>query len=312
MSVLSKTTSKQVNAASPMGRFSKSLRQYGSWYLFLAPAFLLFLVFHLAIWIFLIVLSLSNWSLLGDPTWAGFDNYVRLAEDPVLLKSVRNTIYYAFMFVVPIAGLSLGLAMLVNQKIRGLSFFRAAFFLPVVTSISVLAIIWSWLLIPRPTGPLNYLIGLLGIPPQDWLTSLTLALPVLTGMTLWTRMGYFMLLWLAGLQAIPTQMYEAARIDGANSWHIFWRITLPLLKPTTVFIVIISTIEAFRMFGPVFILTGGGPANATTTLVYYIWQAAFSRFDMGYAAAVSVLLFVMILIVALIQRRYLGWGQEAY
>lgn len=312
MSTLIKTPLEQATVSPPLRRFSKALQQYGSWYLFMAPAFILFLIFHLGIWVFLVALSFSNWSLLGEPSWAGFDNYVRLTQDPVLFKSFKNTIVYALMFVVPLAGFSLGLAMLVNQKIRGISFFRAAYFLPVVTSISVLAIIWSWLLIPRPTGPLNYLIGFANIPPQDWLVNPNLALPVLTVMTLWTRMGYFMLLWLAGLQAIPPQMYEAAEIDGANKWNLFWHITLPLLKPTSVFIVIISTIEAFRMFGPVFILTGGGPNNATTTLVYYVWQTAFARFDMGYAAAVSILLFVMILIVAIIQRRYLGWGQEAY
>lgn len=227
-----------------------------------------------------------------------------------MAKSLRNTVVYVLMYVVPLAAISLGLALLVNRTIRGMYFFRASFFLPVVTSISVLAIIWSWLLIPRPNGPLNFLIGLVGIPPQGWLISPTLALPVLTGMNLWSTAGYFMLLWLAGLQSIPRSLYEAASIDGAGPLGQFRFVTVPLLKPTTIFIVIISTIEAFQMFGPVYILTGGGPANATTTLVYYVWQSAFSRYMMGYAATVSVVLFVIILTIALIQRRLLGWGKE--
>ncbi|RMF01983.1 MAG: sugar ABC transporter permease [Chloroflexi bacterium] len=288
------------------------VKKHGVWYLFLAPTFILFLVFNLSVWIFLFVLSFTNWSLLGEANWVGLDNFFRLTQDEVMASALKNTFLYVLMYVLPLAAISLGLAMLVNRAIRGIYIFRASFFLPVVTSIAVLAIIWSWLLIPRPNGPLNYFLGFVGIPPQGWLISPKLALPVLTGMTLWQRAGYFMLLWLAGLQSIPADLYDAAKIDGAGNWALFRNITLPLLKPTSVFVIIIATIEGFRMFAPVYILTGGGPANSTTTLVYYVWQAAFSRFEMGYAAAIAVVLFVIVLVVALIQRYYMGWGKDLY
>lgn len=288
------------------------VKRYWTWYLFLAPNIIAFAVFNLFVWGFLIYLSFSSWDLIGSRAFAGLENYRRLLDDPLFITALTNTTKYTLMFVFPVATVALVLAMLANQPLRGMYFFRAAYYLPVVTSIAVLAMIWRFILIPRPDGPLNYILGLTGIPPQEWLLNIKLALPSVVGMQIWSTMGYYMILWLAGLQGVPEELYDAAKIDGAGNWALFRYVTLPMLKSTTVFIIMIATIGAFQMFGAVYILTGGGPVHATTTVVYYVWQSAFSRYNMGYAAAMSLALFLIIFIVALIQRKYLGWSEELY
>lgn len=285
---------------------------YWTWYLFLAPNMITFLLFNLFVWGFLIYLSFNSWDLIGSRKLVGLENYQRLLEDPVFITALKNTTLYTLMFVFPVATVALVLAILANQPLRGMYFFRAAYYLPVVTSIAVLAMIWRFVLIPRPDGPLNYLLGLIGLPAQEWLLNVKLALPAVVGMQIWSTMGYYMILWLAGLQSVPEELYDAAKIDGAGNWALFRHVTLPMLKSTTIFILMIATIGAFQMFGAVYILTGGGPVHATTTVVYYVWQSAFSRYRMGYAAAMSLVLFVIILIVALVQRKYLGWSEELY
>jgi ABC-type sugar transport system permease subunit len=289
-----------------------SLRRSWTWYLFIAPNLIIFLVFTLFVWGFLIFLSGHDWSLLDEPAWVGLDNYLQMFADPVFWISLQNTVVYAIVFVALVAVISLSLAMLVNQRLPLIQVFRSAYYLPVVTSISVIGLIWRFILIPRPEGPLNYLIGLIGLPPQEWLVDPNLALLSLTGLQIWATMGYYMILWLASLRNIPRELHEAAWIDGAGRWQVFRSVTLPLLQPTTIFVVMIATIGALQMFGPVYLLTGGGPIHATTTVVYYIWQTAFQSYRMGYSAAVSLVLFACILIVALVQRRLLGWTNEIY
>ncbi|NPV07879.1 MAG: sugar ABC transporter permease [Anaerolineae bacterium] len=288
------------------------LRKAWPWYLFIAPNVLTFLAFTLFSWIFLIFLSFHNWNLLGAREYVGLENYSRMLNDRILHKALINTIQYAIMFVVPVSAVSLGLASLVNQRLRGMYLFRALYYLPVVTSIAVLAIIWKFILVPRPDGIANYLLGLVGIPYKEWLLDIRLALPSITVMQIWSTMGYYMVLWLAGLQGIPEEMYEAARIDGAGRWQMFRYVTVPMLKPTTIFITLIAGIGAFQMFGPPYMLTGGGPVHATTTMVYYIWQQAFNRYRMGYASGVSLLLFVIILIASLVQRKYMRWSESIF
>ncbi|MGQ9555661.1 MAG: carbohydrate ABC transporter permease [Anaerolineae bacterium] len=288
------------------------LKKGWSWYLFIAPNVLTFLAFTLFSWGFLIYLSFQDWNLIGAREFAGLDNYNRMLHDNVLTKALVNTLQYTLMFVLPVSAVSLALANLVNQRLRGMYVFRALYYLPVVTSIAVIALIWKFILIPRPDGIANYLLGLVGIGPKEWLLDLRLALPSITVMQIWSTMGYYMVLWLAGLQSVPEEMYEAARIDGAGRWQLFRYVTFPMLKPTTIFIVMIGTIGAFQMFGPPYMLTGGGPVRATTTMVYYIWQQAFGRYRMGYASCISILLFVLILIASLIQRRSLGWSESLF
>jgi len=268
--------------------------------------------FTLFSWVFLIYLSFQDWNLLGARQFAGLENYQRMLNDQVLRKALLNTIQYAIMFVIPSAAVSLSLATLVNQKIRGMYLFRALYYLPVVTSIAVLAIIWKFILLPRPDGIANYLLSQIGLAPREWLLDIRLALPSITVMQIWSTMGYYMVLWLAGLQGIPEEMYEASRIDGASRWQMFRFVTVPMLKPTTIFITLIAGIGAFQMFGPPYMLTGGGPVHATTTMVYYIWQQAFNRYRMGYASAISLLLFVIILIASLIQRKYMRWSESIF
>ncbi len=282
------------------------------WYLFIAPNVLTFLAFTLFSWIFLVYLSFQDWNLLGAREFAGLENYARMLDDRILKKALLNTAQYVVMFVVPALVVSLGLATLVNQRLRGMYLFRALYYLPVVTSIAVLAIIWKFILVPRPDGIANYFLGQIGIPPQEWLLDIRLALPSITVMQIWSTMGYYMVLWLAGLQGIPEEMYEAARIDGAGRWQSFRFVTLPMLKPTTIFLSLIAGIGAFQMFGPPYMLTGGGPVHATTTMVYYIWQQAFNRYRMGYAASVSLLLFIIILAASLVQRKYMRWSESIF
>ncbi|MBV7329491.1 sugar ABC transporter permease [Chloroflexi bacterium TSY] len=308
------TTGQTGLAASPVRRkrWLTRFKRTWTWYLFLAPNLIMFLVFNLFVWGFLIYLSFQSWDLIGSRRFIGLDNYQRMLSDPIFATALKNTTQYTLMFVLPVTVISLAIAMLANQPIRGMYFFRAAYYLPVVTSIAVLAMIWRFMLIPRADGPLNYMIGQVGIPPQEWLINLRLAMPSVVGMQIWATMGYYMILWLAGLQNIPDELYDAAKIDGAGNWALFRYITLPMLRATTIFIIMIATIGAFQMFGAVYILTGGGPVHATTTVVYYVWQSAFSRYRMGYAASMSLVLFALIFIVALVQRKYLGWSEDLY
>src|SRR5262245_61230540 len=299
-------------ASAPRRSLLSSVRKQWTWYLFIAPNVLLFGTFTIFTWAFLLYLSVHDWSLIGARTFVGLDNYGRALGDDVFWVALRNTAVYSLLVVFPMATLSLLLAVLVNQPMRFMGVFRSAFYLPVVTSISVIAIIWAFLLVPRPDGPLNYLIGLVGIPAQDWLIDTGQALPSIAMMGIWSNLGYYMVLWLAGLQSVPETFEEAARIDGAGRWAVFWNVTLPLLKPTTIFIVMIATIGALQVFGAAYMLTGGGPVRATTTVVYYVWTAAFMTYKMGYGAAISMVLFAIVLTIALLQRRLLGWTEEIY
>jgi len=293
-------------------RFWSTLKEQGVWYLFIAPNVLGFLAFNLSCYIFVVYLSFMRWDLIGVRNFIGADNFIKLLNDPVLTRSFVNIVEYVLMFVVPTSAASLALAVLANRRIRGMYLFRAAYFIPWVTSTAVIAVIWNFALIPRSEGPVNYLLGLLGVPPQLWLVDTNLALPALAGVNIWTSMGYFMVLWLAGLQGIPETLYDAAKVDGAGSWALFRHVTLPMLRTTTVFILAIATIGAFQMFGLVYTMTGGGPMYATMTPVYYIWQTAFVRYHMGYAASISLALFALIMCVTLFQRKFIGWGEEIY
>ncbi len=310
VTVGSETRSMPAQTGAPAWR--SRLRKSWTWYLFIAPNVISFLVFTVFVWALLIYLGFTHWNMIGSVQWAGLDNYRELLQDRTYWKALGNTAEYAAMFVLPVTGLALLLALLANQRLPGIYTFRAMYYLPVVTSIAVIAMIWGFMLLSTPDAPLNYLLGQLGIAPQKWLLDVNLAMPSLTGMSVWSSLGYYMVLWLAGLQAVPEELYDAAKIDGAGPWRLFLDVTLPMLRPTTIFIVMVTTIGAFQLFGSIYIMTGGGPANATITMVYYIWQRAFLRTDMGEASAISITLFAIILAVTLIQRRLLNWTEELY
>jgi multiple sugar transport system permease protein len=240
--------------------------------------------------------------------WAGLSNYVRLFADGQFWSSLKTTALYTVFYVPIVYCLSLCLALLVNQRLPLMRFFRTVFFVPVVLSLVVSSLMWKYIFDER-AGLLNYLLGFIGIPPQPWLGSVELALPAIIIVSLWIQMGYFMVIFIAGLQDIPREYYEAARIDGANRWQMFWRITLPLLKPTSLFVIVISLIGSFQVFDQIWVMTKGGPANATQVTAIYIYQQAFQYLNLGYGSAIAFVLFVIILGFSLLQFKLLGTTQ---
>ncbi|MCY4412266.1 MAG: sugar ABC transporter permease [Caldilineaceae bacterium] len=302
--------------ASPSQRatsqFLRRLRRSLPWYPFIIVNTVIFLVFNLVPWISMFRYSVLKTDLLSTREFVGLDHFVTMLTDAKLHKAMLNTVWFTVMYIPLLVAVSLGVAVLVNRPLRGMKAFRALYFLPNITSVAVLSLIFRRFLSPRPDGPINFLIGLVGIPPQKWLIDVNQAMPSIVGISLWEAFGYFMVIWLAGLQAIPSELYDAAKVDGANGWRLHRYVTIPLLRPTAAFIIVIATIGALQVFGSIFILTGGGPVNATTTVVYQIYSEAFNFGRFGYASALSILFFVIILIVALIQSRYLRFGEDIY
>lgn len=276
-------------------------------YLFLLPNMLGFIVFTVLAVAASAAISLTNWDLLSAPHFVGLANYQKLlTSDPLFQKVLLNTFYFTFASVPLAVLISLLLALALNQGIRGVALFRAAYFLPVITSMVVVALIWRWFYNPD-FGVLNYLLYKAGVNnPPNWLASRRWAMPAVIIMAVWKQVGYNMVIFLAGLQAIPDNLYEAASIDGAGRWARFRHITVPLLTPTTFFILVVSIIGSLQVFDAVLVLTEGGPANATRTIVYHIWQQAFQFLQMGYAAAVAWILFFLIFLITILQWKLQG------
>ncbi len=303
-------------AASPSQRatsqFLRRLRRSLPWYPFIIINAVIFVIFNLVPWISMFRYSVLKTDLLSTREFVGIEHFVTMLSDAKLHKAMLNTVWFTVMYIPLLVAVSLGVAVLVNRPLPGMKTFRALYFLPNITSVAVLALIFRRFLSPRPDGPINFLIGLVGIPPQRWLIDVNQAMPSIVGISLWEAFGYFMVIWLAGLQAIPSELYDAAKVDGANGWRLHRYVTIPLLRPTAAFIIVIATIGALQVFGSIFILTGGGPVNATTTVFYQIYSEAFNFGRFGYASALSILFFAIILIVALIQSRYLRFGEDVY
>lgn len=274
-------------------------------YLFLLPTLLGLLFFSLGPVVAGFLISFTNWNILLPPQWVGLLNYQALVEQDLPRKVLWNTVYYTVLNVPLNMSLALGVALLLNQRLRFVSFYRAVYFLPVVSSTVAASLIWAWLFSPN-FGPINYFLGLVGIPGPPWLGSTRWAMPAIIIMSVWKGFGTNMLIFLAGLQGIPQETMEAAMIDGAGSWQRFWRVTWPLLSPTTFFVLVISCIASFQVFEQVFIMTEGGPAYATTVLGLFIYLNAFRYNNMGYAAAAAYILFAIILAITLVQFRLQG------
>lgn len=309
------TAASKVQALRQADRFSQFKKQVrGSlpWYPFILINIIVFLVFNFIPWLSMIGNSFRETDLLSTNEFIGFGNIVRMVEDPKLHRAFINTFQFLFMYVPLLVAISLFVAILVNRPIFGMRFFRSLYFLPNITSIAVLSLIFRWFLSPRPDAPINYVLGLVGIPAQKFLIDVNQALPSIVVISLWETFGYYMIIWLAGLQGIPSELYDAARVDGAAGWKLHRFVTLPLLRPTAAFIVVVSTIGALQVFGSIFILTGGGPVFATTTVVYHIYQQAFNFGRFGYASALSIVFFIIVLIIALIQSKYLRFGEDVY
>lgn len=266
----------------------------------LLPNILGFIMFTLWPVVASFFLSFTEWDLLQPIKFVGLKNYIDLFQDETFIKVFWNTIYFTVASVPLGIVFSLMLAIALNQGLRGIKFYRAAYFLPVISSMVAVAVIWQWIYNPE-YGVLNFILSLVGIEGPSWLTSTTWAMPAVIITSIWKGVGFNMLLFLAGLQAIPEHYYEAADIDGATWFNKFWNITLPLLSPTTFFVTVMAVINSFQVFDSVYLMTQGGPARSTSVMVHYIYENAFQFFRMGYASAMSYVLFFVIAIITLIQ-----------
>ena len=275
---------------------------------FVTPAILFLLVFALIPFLFTIYVSLHDWNMLTPVTkmrFRGLGNYrYLLVQDPLFRQTFTNTIVFALGNVLTSVVLALGVALLLNMPIRGRTFWRAVYFLPYVTSSVAISIVWANLY-HSSYGLLNGLLEMLRLPTQRFTASLEQAMPSVIAVAVWHGVGYYMIIFLAGLQSIGVEVYEAAKIDGAGAWQRFWWITLPLLRPTLLFVVVVNTLGSLQVFDLPFILTSGGPVNQTTTLVLYMYRTAFDFSRMGRATAMAVMLFLVILAFTLVQLRLL-------
>lgn len=249
-----------------------------------------------------IVISFQRWNFINVPRWVGFSNYTNLFDATLFPTVLKNTLLFCLLRIPPTIILALGLALLLNKKLFGKEVFRSLFFTPWVVPTVNIAILWMYILEPE-YGLFNYVLGLFGIPGPGWFTSMSWALPAMAIISIWKSAGYFCVLYIGGLQNIPDELYEAAMIDGANSWKSFWHITLPQLSPTTLFVTVILIIETFTEFDLPSVLTAGGPGNSTNLIVYYIYQRAFNAFQAGSAAAISTVTLVILLIFTILQLR---------
>jgi multiple sugar transport system permease protein len=264
-------------------------------YLFILPMLLGLLMFRLGPIIASFGISFTSWNVFSPPRWIGLDNYRQLLTSPIFWEVARNTVLFAAIFVPLVMVLGLSLALLVNQKLRGSTFFRGVFFMPYITSIVAVALAWKWILATRFGLLNNALIDLFGVrSPPSWLGDPAIALVSVAFVLAWQSAGFQMLLFLAGLQNIDESLKEAARIDGASNVQVLRYITLPLLSPITFFVLIISLIASSQTFEVTYALTGGGPQRASTTLAFFIYQNAFVHFQMGYASALAYMLLLFV------------------
>jgi multiple sugar transport system permease protein len=291
-------------------RYSKSWlddQAIAAW-VFLAPAAIIlgiFLLFPIA-YLFYLSFTAGSFTSAGI-RWVGLRNYLRLLLTPDFWQVLGNTAYFTIATVIPSLVIPLGLAALLNRAVILRDFFRSAYFLPSITSLVAAGLGFRWLF--QTDGPVNAFLSYFRIEPIPWLGSTTWAMPVLILLSIWKQLGFNMVVFLAGLQAIPPSRYEAAEIDGANAWQQFWHITLPGLRPTLIFATITTVIFTLRSFEQVYVVTGGGPLNSTNLLVYYIYQEAFAQFDFGYAAAAATVLLAVALVLVYLQLR--TWSEDS-
>jgi multiple sugar transport system permease protein len=284
----------------------REMRREWTAYLFHAPGLIVFAIFVVYALYTSFTLSFQEWNILEpEKPWVGLQNYREVLQDTGFWRAMGHTLYFTLGSVPTTMAIALGLALLLNAKIRGLTLFRTAYYLPVITPLVVAAIVWKWVY-NADFGLANYYLQSFGLidEPLLWLADRDLAMPAVIAMNVWVGVGFNMIVYLAGLQAIPAEYYEAAKVDGAGSWQQFKRITFPLVAPTTIFLLVINTIGAMKAFTQVFVLTNGGPpgpGGATTTVVFYIYTQAFRFFRMGYASALAYTLFALLFVVSFIQ-----------
>lgn len=278
-------------------------------WMMLSPAIILMIVFLIIPIILTFVLAFTNARLISpEPArFIGLENFTRLFASETFWKSLTNTVIFAVVVVPVQSGIALVLAILINAKFKGVNFFRTVYFLPVVTSMVVVSMLWLFLY--QNDGLINVLLAKVGIQGPDWLGDPRTALGAMIVMSIWQAVGMHMVIWLSGLQTIPGELYEAASIDGANSWGQFWNVTWPGLRQTRTFILITTTIAAFSLFTQVNVMTQGGPLDATSTVVFQAVRTGFQQQQTGYASAISLVFFAIVLAVSLVQR-YLTRDKE--
>jgi multiple sugar transport system permease protein len=298
----------QVAAPGPRVPPPARRRWRGAWigFAFVLPMLVLFVAFRFAPFLGGIGLAFGNMDLGGELSWVGLENFRHLLSDQLFWKALTVTLIYTLIAVPLVIAVSIGLALLVRRAFAGARFFRSVFFLPVITSLVLAGVVFIWIF--NEDGPVPSLMEGLGLPTGSWLTNSGLALPAVAIVAAWSRFGFDMLVVLARLNEIPRELEEAALVDGANAWQRFRHLTLPQLRSVVFFLVVIETISSFQVFDAVYIMTSGGPVNSTYTLGYMLYDQAFKFFNFGYSAAVSMVLFVIVLIFTVIQR--LAFGKD--
>ncbi|MTH51809.1 ABC transporter permease subunit [Bacillus mangrovi] len=277
-------------------------------YLFVLPNLLIFLTFIIIPALMGLVYSFTRYNGVSEMTFIGLENYVRLFNNPEFWKIMMNTIYYAALVVPLVFAISLGIAVLMIKEMRARGIFRAIIFWPTMISFIIVGLSWKWIF-GDSFGIITYLLEAWGLPSVKWLSDPAVAKITIVIATIWARVGFFMVIFIAGLQAIPASYYEAAQIDGANRRQLFWKITFPLLKPTSLLVFMLLIVESVKAYPLIFSLTGGGPANETKLMVQYIFEFGFTKSEVGYASAMSVILFLLIGIFTLIQFKWANGGK---
>lgn len=273
-------------------------------YWFILPNYIIYLVFVLVPVFWVLVLSLTRYDFTSAPRFLGLGNYLRLFGDPVFLEALGNTFVYWISTVSVSLVVGLLLAVLLNRRdLKGRSLFRAAYYLPNVLSLVAVSMIWLWMYDPA-RGVFNTILRELGLPASQWLSDQDIALGAVIVPGIWVLVGFNMVVYLSGLQNISDELYEAATVDGASAFRKFWSITIPMLRPTSFFLIVMTSIQSFRSFDQIYVMTRGGPANATTTLSYEIFENGFQFYNMGYASAMSVVMLVIVAIITLANFAY--------
>jgi len=295
-----------IQKLTPKKRWRMTLRtRRAMWgYIFIIPAMIYIIVWVILPLIFAFGLSFTNYDT-ATADFVGLNNYLEILRQPDTLDVIKNTLRFGLELIALNMAISLFLAILVDQKLRGITFFRTVYYLPVLTSLVVAGIVWSALYDYR-TGPINSILNFFGIASQQWLHDSSLALTSVVFVRVWKGVGFNMMVFLAGLQAIPTELYEAASIDGARAWEKFRYITFPMLMPTTFYIFVMASISAFQVFGEIFVMTKGGPAGATKTLIFLIWEQAFQYSNLGYASALAFILLLLVGAIAIFNLVYVN------
>lgn len=283
---------------SPLTRLRRARYQDRSieWeaYLFVIPFFAIFFILQVAPILFGVYVSFTDWSITKPPEWVGFANFQRLLQDDWVVQVWGNTLQMAAMIVPGVMITALLTALYVNRRLWLSGLVRTFFFAPHVVAVTATALIWIWIL-EKETGVLNLFLHQIGLPKIGWITTTTWVKPSIAMVSIWWAAGYHMVILLAGLQEVPDELREAARVDGASNWQTFWKITLPLLRPALILVITLEIIAALRIFGQVFLMTNGGPGGKSATIVSYIYSSGFTRYQLGYAAALSLLLFATII-----------------